>query len=209
MTSRKRSGRAAYSRCTSGASRSRYSAFGKVSRSHQDFPVPRGPRRKKWPRGAWKNLPSIAINAALLALPAPILLGQVEHVNRRRVARSLHRIVNPAGAGFYIDSGDLVIYLPPQDIFEQSADTPYTDLDLLVLTGGRFLLGEVKADPTLFTATGLERLAVVAEELWPDEVLVLATGECWPAHTQTELEKLRGRLANLSIALRAELLRRW
>jgi hypothetical protein len=45
-SSRSRSGRAAYCRCASGASRSIHSASGCLARSQVDLPVPRGPKRK-------------------------------------------------------------------------------------------------------------------------------------------------------------------
>ena len=45
----------------------------KVFWSQVDLPVPRGPKRKKWPGGAWKKRRIVAINASVSAVESPIL----------------------------------------------------------------------------------------------------------------------------------------
>ncbi|MEW6408918.1 MAG: HsdR family type I site-specific deoxyribonuclease [Nitrospirota bacterium] len=84
----------------------------------------------------------------------------------------------------------MFLFLPSQDIFEEGQQNPFTDLDLVVIRDGKFLIGEVKSDPHGFKPDDLDKLRVVAEDLLPDEVVLAAEGERWPPDVEEGIKRL-------------------
>ena len=98
------------------------------------------------------------------------------------------------------------LYLPCQDLFEKHQTNAFTDLDLVVIKDGRFMIGEVKTAPEGFKQDQFDKLAIAASELLPDEVIVAAIGCAWPDQVKREIDGLTRRLAPLGITVTAQLL---
>jgi hypothetical protein len=98
---------------------------------------------------------------------------------------------------------DALLYLPPQDIFEdRKGGGPFTDVDLFFIRNGKFGIAEIKSDPAAFEPEKLEKLAVVAEDLRPDVVLLAAVGKAFPASISKSFESLAERLGNHHISVK-------
>ena len=101
---------------------------------------------------------------------------------------------------------EMFLFLPPQDVFERSARTAFTDVDVAFIRGGKFGIGEVKSNPRAFDAGDLERIAAVAEDWQPDILLLAAPGTSWPAEIRAEIERLGERLAPRRVKVKPWLL---
>jgi hypothetical protein len=107
-------------------------------------------------------------------------------------------------------------YLPAQDIFEHEVDASssskekiqmkdgrlavvegrlFSDVDLLYVGAGRFGLVEVKSRPAGFSAEELQKLKVIASELRPDDLILAAGGDHWPADVKEQIELIASQLA--------------
>lgn len=104
-------------------------------------------------------------------------------------------------------SGGMFLFLPCQDIFEGHQRNPFTDLDLVVICNGKFLIGEVKSDPGGFEPSDFVKLREVAEELLPDAVILAAPGEKWPEEVEGEIRRLEEALGPAEVKASARLLR--
>lgn len=102
----------------------------------------------------------------------------------------------------------MFLFLPCLDIFEKDQENRFTDLDLVVISDGRFLIGEVKSDPRGFERSGFDKLKEVAEELLPDAVVIAAQGESWPGTVEAEIRRLTETLAPVEVEV-SPLLLQW
>lgn len=93
----------------------------------------------------------------------------------------------------------MFLFLPCQDIFEANKKKQYTDLDLILIENGKFVIGEVKSDSTAFDLDDFNKLGAIAEDLQPDKVVFAAPGEIWPATVHDFLATLKARLVPLQI----------
>ena len=57
----------------------------------------------------------------------------------------------------------MFLYLPCQEIFKRGVNQPFTDLDVVLISNGKFIVGEVKSDPGGFAQADLEKLLEVAK----------------------------------------------
>jgi hypothetical protein len=104
---------------------------------------------------------------------------------------------------------DFFLYLPCQDIYEDRGDGMYvqvTDLDLVVVKDGRFVIGEVKSSPEGFLDFNFERLRALAQNIRPELVILAATGATWPDPVKAQLTSLKAALAPASIEVEALLM---
>jgi hypothetical protein len=97
---------------------------------------------------------------------------------------------------------NMFLFLPCQNIYKREEAQPFTDLDLIFIKNAKFVIGEVKSDPNSFKDEDLLKIETVAEELEPNEVVLAAPGEEWPAAVNEQVEGLRQRLMQCDIALR-------
>jgi len=103
---------------------------------------------------------------------------------------------------------EMFLYLPCQDIFKADINTPFTDLDIVVIKEGKFIIGEAKSDPGGFKHPDFEKLREVAIELLPDEILLAAPGNKWPDSVLTEIKNLTDELKQVDVAV-SPLLLQW
>lgn len=97
----------------------------------------------------------------------------------------------------------MFLFLPCQNIYEKEGSNPFTDLDLVFIKGGKFVIGEVKSEPSAFEEKDFVKIGEVAEELQPDQVLFAAPGETWPDDVKARVTALMEKLAPLEIEVRA------
>ncbi|MFL5386507.1 MAG: hypothetical protein ACJ8GN_28655 [Longimicrobiaceae bacterium] len=95
-----------------------------------------------------------------------------------------------------------------QDVYERDNPQRYTDLDIVAIRDGRFIIGEVKSNPASLKRSDLDHLEAVALEVVPDEVVVAAPGEHWPAQQLDLIGKLEKRLSERGIKL-SPILMQW
>ena len=84
----------------------------------------------------------------------------------------------------------------------------YTDLDILVVTGGRICIGEVKSDPGGFAKADFTKLKTLATELRPDELVLAAVGTAWPPPVNHQISLLTQDLAAVDVVV-TPLLLQW
>jgi hypothetical protein len=110
-----------------------------------------------------------------------------------------------------------VMYLPCQDLFVRGEneskdfdrDKPpivFTDLDLMLVVNGTFIIGEVKSSPSGFRQEEIDKLRVAALDLLPDRVVVAAVGKEWPREVSDRIGKLTAALKAVDIELSLQLL---
>lgn len=103
-------------------------------------------------------------------------------------------------------SSEMFLYLPCQDIFKADGNAPFTDLDIVVINKGKFIIGEVKSDPGGFKHPDFEKLREVAIELLPDEILLAAPGDNWPNNVLVEIRNLTDALKKIDVTVSPRLL---
>jgi hypothetical protein len=104
---------------------------------------------------------------------------------------------------------EMFLFLPCQDIFKKTnGEEPFTDLDIVVIKEGKFIIGEVKSDPGGFKQSDFDDLKVVGIDLVPDEIVLAAPGDSWPNQVLKEANKLAEDLKPLEIKV-SPLLLQW
>ncbi len=118
-------------------------------------------------------------------------------------------------------SHDMFLFVPCQNVYRQRppgsgvdhgggldyvAGDLFTDLDLLYIARGRFVLGEVKSTPRGFKPADLEKLKTIALEFLPDDVVLAATGREWPPDIQAQIEQLSAELQACDIRVIPQLM---
>ncbi len=101
----------------------------------------------------------------------------------------------------------LFLVIPCQDLYERYGGDRFTDLDMIVIRDGQFVLGEVKSTTTGFDAEVLNKLQTVAQELRPNLVIVAAPGVEWPPEVEALVNDLRMQVEPLGTKVEARLLK--
>jgi hypothetical protein len=92
----------------------------------------------------------------------------------------------------------MFLFTPSLDIFPKNDQNCFTDLDIIAVANGRFIVGEVKTSPEGFRGQ-FPKLKVIATELLPDVILLTARGNNWPEDIEAEIRKLEEELTPLGI----------
>ena len=111
---------------------------------------------------------------------------------------AVHRITDSAS--------DFVLAIPPQDLRESHDGEVVTDLDIIVVRDGDFIIGEVKSSPNRFDEEVLASIASVAKTVHPNRIVLAAPGKEWPVPVQERVAKLGDRLRDLGIEVQLLLL---
>jgi len=76
---------------------------------------------------------------------------------------------------------NMFLFRPSQNIYASNSEVEFTDLDIIAITDGRLIIGEVKSSPSSLAQEDCDHLQAIAMELEPNEVILAALGEEWPA----------------------------
>src|SRR4029078_9802796 len=93
------------------------------------------------------------------------------------------------------------IYLTPQNVYKPGEKKPFTDLDLVCLSEGHFLIGEVKSKAGGFYPADIERLGEVATAILPDRLVFAAPGTDWRPEVDVQIEATKSALAPLGVSV--------
>ena len=100
----------------------------------------------------------------------------------------------------------LALVIEPQDLYESYDGKRITDLDIIVICDGRFIIGEVKSSMTGFKDSDLTKLGEVAKNILPDEVVLAAVGSAWPEEVRILIDRFGSELAKHDVAVSPVLL---
>ncbi len=101
----------------------------------------------------------------------------------------------------------MALVMAPQDFFVDYEGPVQTDLDVIVVCDGRFVIGEVKSHPSRIQAKQLAALSQIARTVRPDEVVIAAVGSNWPEPVPELLEEMESELRQLGIQVTAKLMK--
>ncbi len=96
----------------------------------------------------------------------------------------------------------MFLWLTCQEFFEKENNNPIAEIDLMYIAGQKFVIGEVKSDPSAFNKDDFEKLKIVAKELEPNEVIVAATGDKFPPEVFEQARALENELKHLEIEVK-------
>ena len=101
---------------------------------------------------------------------------------------------------------EMALVIAPQELREVYDGSAITDLDIIAVRSGRFIIGEVKSDARAFDSKCLEVLATVALEIRPDVLMLAATGTEWPVEVAARIADLKETLGGKRIEVVTRLL---
>lgn len=103
------------------------------------------------------------------------------------------------------DSRD-VIAVGPQELREHRDGPIVTDLDIIIVRDGEFILGEVKSSPNAFDEEKMCALETVAKEIRPNLFVLAAPGKEWPSEVKKRFQEFEQVLKLLDVRVEALLL---
>lgn len=86
---------------------------------------------------------------------------------------------------------EMELVIAPQDLRESYDGPLVTDLDLVLVLDGVFIIGEVKSTPGAFGDEVVSKLADVTRSIRPDRLVLAAPGSTWPDDVSKRIEQLR------------------
>jgi hypothetical protein len=100
----------------------------------------------------------------------------------------------------------LGLTIEPQDLYKSYGGDKATDLDVIVICDGRFIIGEVKSSVTGLKDSDLAKRGEVAKNIHPDEVVLGAVGTAWPDEVKELINQSAAELARHDVAVTPVLL---
>jgi len=97
-----------------------------------------------------------------------------------------------------LDSRCSFFYVPCLDIFKQRDGEAFTDIDIVCIQDGKFIIGEVKQSTDLFDPSHFDTMAEVAERLKPD-ILLFSSLEAPNRLVNEKVDDLKKRLSKSGI----------
>lgn len=88
------------------------------------------------------------------------------------------------------------------EVFKTGKDNPFSDLDIVCIKDGKFIIGEIKQSIGLFKKSDFEKMAEIAEILKPDTLIFSSLDPKLNVFVNNNLASLRKRLAPLGIEVR-------
>jgi len=88
------------------------------------------------------------------------------------------------------------------DIFKVREEEPFTDLDIVCIKDGKFIIGEIKQSNRGFTNKDFEKIAEVAEGIKPDILLFSSLEPNCNRKIKEKIENLRKRLEPLKVEVK-------
>lgn len=77
-------------------------------------------------------------------------------------------------------SSGMFLWLPCQEFYDKDNNSPVAEVDLMYMADCKFVIGEVKSDPSAFDDTDFEKLKMTAQRLRPHEVVIAAVCDTFP-----------------------------
>lgn len=100
----------------------------------------------------------------------------------------------------------MAIVIAPQELREEEDGPLVTDLDIIIVVDGEFILGEVKSSPDSFDEQQMSILASVAQELRPNVFVLAAPGKEWPPEVNARFEDFEEKLTSFDVKVKRLLL---
>jgi len=100
------------------------------------------------------------------------------------------------------ESHGVFAFLPCQDIAKNGQTDKFSDIDLVVISNGKFIIGEVKSSPEGYNPEDIKKLTTVALDLQPDSVIVAAPREQWSNELNRSIEEMRNNVATFDVEVR-------
>ena len=100
----------------------------------------------------------------------------------------------------------LALVIPPQELREREDGEVVTDLDIVLVRDGQFVLGEVKSSPNAFDEEQLGVLLTVAQEIRPQVFVLAAPGTEWPPETTASFQEFEAALIPFDVKVERILL---
>jgi len=90
------------------------------------------------------------------------------------------------------------VYSASLNVYEGRKKRPITDLDIICVRDGKFIIGEIKKDPKAFKERDFLKIKKIAKNIRPDIVLFSSLGDP-PKGTRLKIESLKKELGHLGI----------
>lgn len=91
------------------------------------------------------------------------------------------------------------VYLPPQNIYKADNNGPFTDVDLMCLSEGAFVIGEVKSKATGFREHDITLLGEVARAIRPHKVCFASPPGQWDPAASAARDALQRELGTCGV----------
>jgi hypothetical protein len=100
----------------------------------------------------------------------------------------------------------IALTIAPQELREDPDGPKVTDLDIIIIRDGEFILGEVKSSPTKFDAEQMRVLETVVKEIRPNRFVLAAPGKEWPPGISQRFQEFKDALAPFDVKVEVLLL---
>ena len=96
----------------------------------------------------------------------------------------------------YSASKSSFMFYPPVDVYSNyNSTSPLTDLDVIAIVDGLFVIGEVKNDASAFTEEEINKLIKAALRIRPDRIVLFSPDQPVPPAVATRIQNANIRLA--------------
>lgn len=92
--------------------------------------------------------------------------------------------------------------LPSQNYYKPNSKTPFSDIDIICMSDGKFIIGEAKNSYSDFNTREIDNLIFLGDYLDPDKI-ILAYNEGEQGKLDSKIKKIKERLKNKSIEVKA------
>ena len=103
---------------------------------------------------------------------------------------------------------DMFAFLPCQNVFRKGVTDIFTDLDIVIFRGSTLIIGEVKAEPSGLKSKDFDKLLIAAQQMLPQEVIIVTQDGPVDTDTQNALENLKSELEKHNISFKFKQLKR-
>jgi len=99
-------------------------------------------------------------------------------------------------------------YESSYELYEEGKDKPLTDLDIVCVSDGKFIIGEVKEKAEGFEMTEVDKLVTIAKNIRPDILLFSSMDEKPTEKMKKKIEEIKNELKDYEIEVKWECLDR-
>lgn len=95
------------------------------------------------------------------------------------------------------DASNYFDFMPPVDIYKKKKHI--TDLDICCVIDGKFIIGEIKAQQSLFHPSDFQKISALAKEIHPDKVIFSSLDKVIPQRRKDDIARVKTELAPFGI----------